>query len=83
MVIGSDAGGIPEYFGSEEAGVLISAGDSAALAKATVDLARAPDRRDRIGKLARERVVANFAGEVVSMKTIELYRKAIAASRRN
>ena len=81
-VIGSDAGGIPEYFGSEETGILISAGDSAALAKATVDLAGDPDRRNRIGRLARERVVANFAGEVVSRKTIELYRKAIAASRR-
>jgi len=53
------AGAIPEVVG-EDAAVLIPPGDPAALAQATMTLAGDPDRRSRLGKTGRQRVIDHF-----------------------
>ena len=57
-VVASAIGTIPEMLGDGELGVLVPAGDVAALAGALDALAADPERRARLGRAAREAAVA-------------------------
>ena len=57
-VVVSDAGGLPEVVG--QAGVVVPAGDANALADRIADLAKSPQERIRLGKLASQRVQDQF-----------------------
>jgi glycosyltransferase involved in cell wall biosynthesis len=59
-VVASDITGIPELVGDGEEGLLVRAGDAVGFAAALAMLARDPDRRARMGRLARRRVEAEF-----------------------
>jgi glycosyltransferase involved in cell wall biosynthesis len=76
-VIGSKAGGIPEYFSSEDEGIVVPVRDHEALADATIDLVRNREKRLKIGQCARDKAVRVYSGQVVAERNIELYRRAI------
>jgi glycosyltransferase involved in cell wall biosynthesis len=59
-VVASDITGIPELVADGQEGILVPVGDAARFADALAALAREPDRRARMGRLARRRVEAEF-----------------------
>lgn len=76
-VIGTSAGGSPEYVAHEETGLVVPPRDSQALAEAIVDLALNKDRRDAMSKRARERSLAQFDREIIAQHAIASYELAI------
>jgi glycosyltransferase involved in cell wall biosynthesis len=74
-VVATDGGALPEVVG--DAGVQVPAADADALATAIVDLLGDPDRRRRLGRRGRERVVQEFAWERAARETARTYRQAI------
>jgi glycosyltransferase involved in cell wall biosynthesis len=59
-VIAADAGGTAELVGSNGAGVLVPPGDADALAAAVRELLGDPERRQRLGEAARQRIESEF-----------------------
>ena len=75
-VVAADAGGTGELLGRDgDAGVLVPAGDSGALADAVEDLLADPGRRDRLGAAARRRIESEFPLE----RMIDRYEAALLA----
>ena len=74
-VVATDGGALPEVVG--DAGVRVPAGDADALATAIVDLLGDPDRRRRLRRRGRERVVEEFAWTDAARGTVQTYRQAI------
>jgi starch synthase len=72
-VVGSRVGGIPEVVAEGKTGLLVPLGDPPALASAinalVTDLPRAAD----MGRLGRERVVAEFGWASIAAQTAALY----------
>jgi glycosyltransferase involved in cell wall biosynthesis len=80
-VIASRIGGIPEVVapaGGAPAGVLVPPGDAEALARAVDELARDAPRRAELGRVARDRAVAEYSIERMTERTVAVYRAAIA-----
>ena len=71
----TDGGALPEVGG--EAGVQVPAAEADALAAASVATTGEPDRRRRLGRRGRERVVQEFAWERAARETARTYRQAI------
>lgn len=76
-VVGSSAGGTREYMVDGESGVVIPPRDSKAIAEALLELLSNDAERERLGRNARERVLANFDRKVIAGQTAALYEKAI------
>jgi glycosyltransferase involved in cell wall biosynthesis len=60
-VVASRVGGIPEIIDDRRSGLLVTPGDSAALAKALDELAASPDLLNELGQRARRTVEARFS----------------------
>ncbi|PZO01805.1 MAG: colanic acid biosynthesis glycosyltransferase WcaL [Hyphomicrobiales bacterium] len=60
-IVATDFAGIPEFVREGIEGVLVAPGDVDALAAALADLARAPDRRESLGRSAHQRLTDTFA----------------------
>ncbi len=73
-VISTRVGGIPELVREGVDGLLIDAGDRAALSSAIVKLGQNVKLRRKMGMAARERVEHNFSKLVVLPKLEQLYR---------
>ena len=78
-VIGTRHGGIPELVG-EDNGILVPEGDTAALARAIVDLMGAPGVWSTLGAAGRRRVVASFDREHILRQTVGAYRRVLTRS---
>ena len=76
-VVGTTAGGMPEYMDFGEAGMLVQPEDSLALARAIITLAKNSELRNRLGYIARKRVEEQYDRRVIARKTTELYKEAI------
>lgn len=74
-VVATDGGALPEVVG--DAGVQVPAENAGALADAVVDLLKEPERRRRLGRRGRERVVEKFDWERAARETARTYRQAI------
>jgi glycosyltransferase involved in cell wall biosynthesis len=75
-VVAADAGGTGELLGRDgETGVLVPAGDAAAMAAAGHDLLDDPERRGRVGDAARRRIEAEFP----LSRMIDRYEAALLA----
>jgi glycosyltransferase involved in cell wall biosynthesis len=82
-VIASDIGGIPEVVGRSGAkGFLVPPGDVPALEETMRALIRDEGARRHVGHAARERVLAEYTVERMVEQTLDVYRVAIARSRR-
>jgi hypothetical protein len=75
-VVSTEVGGIAEMIDHGESGLLCPAGDVEQLASALCFLSDGPDRRARMGALARERVRARFAIQRLARDWDALYEEA-------
>lgn len=71
--VATDIGGIPEVIQDGETGLLVRPGDSAALAKAIVELIDNPDRAKAMGKKGRRRFEQKFTRKTMLSKIEDLY----------
>lgn len=76
-VVASDVGGVAEIVG-DDAGILVPAGDAAALAGAIDALAADSDRRLWMGKAARERFDERFEAGAWVETLRDLYDRIIS-----
>jgi glycosyltransferase involved in cell wall biosynthesis len=74
-VVASDAGGLPEVVENGVTGLVVSRGDSAALAGAIGSLLADPERRLRMGQAGRERALRLFDWDRSAEQFEELYRE--------
>jgi glycosyltransferase involved in cell wall biosynthesis len=74
-VVATNVGGAGEVIESGRNAVLIEPGDVDALAAAVIDLARDPNRRKRLGIVARETVTAKFGADRMVDRHMELYEQ--------
>lgn len=74
-VIGSSSGEIPNVVG--ECGLIVPEGNAEALASALERLAGDAQLRAHFAKLGRERVLENYAWDVIAFKTAQLYRRVL------
>ncbi len=74
--IGMRVGGIPDIIDHGRTGLLVESDDSTGLFEAISDLYHDPDKRYRMGKNGRDRVISCFDWESISRKTIGVYRQA-------
>lgn len=77
-VIASDYGGLPEIVTDGEEGLVVPNGTVAPLAEAIRQLARDAAKRERMGRLGRARVVRDFSLETFALRTVDVYRRALA-----
>lgn len=77
-VVTTRVGGIPELVTDDEDGVLVEAGDVAAIAAALVRLAQQPSERARLGAGARARVQAAYADSTVLPQLERVYAEVSA-----
>ncbi len=78
-LVASDVGALAEVVGRDgRAGILVPAGDVAALAAAVVGLLRDSDLRAGIGAAGRSRAEERFSWSATAQATVDVYRQAIA-----
>ncbi len=76
-VIGSNAGGTPEYIADGETGLVVPAKDSKALAQAIISLVSDEDKRKAMGIRAREKALGLYEKKVIAEKAVASYQLAI------
>jgi alpha-maltose-1-phosphate synthase len=72
-VVGSRVGGIPEVVTDGETGLLVPPDDPASLADALNVLLLDPGHAETMGRLGRERAIADFGWRAIAAQTAELY----------
>ncbi len=80
-VVASAVGGLPEIVEDGRTGLLVAPGDAQALARALVELAGDPERREQMGADARGRALAEFSLDRCADRIDELYRAVIGRHR--
>lgn len=75
VVIGSDAGGIPEVIVNEETGYLFKKGDEEALANLLIIAAQNRIKDEVMTQKAQKRIEEHFNAENYSIKVVEFYKK--------
>jgi len=78
-VLATRAGGIAEAVADGESGVLVEAGNFAALGKSMVRLLRDESLRHKLGEGGRKHVAENFAPEVMVAGNLDVYRELLVA----
>ena len=78
-VIASRVGGIPEFVEDQQTGILITPGDSGALAGAVCELAGDECRRQLLANAARERVRSGYSLEGMIGGVERVYERLLAA----
>lgn len=74
-VITSRVGSVPEVVG--EAGVYVDPNDPQEIAEVVKELLSNPEKREKLGKLARERIVNNFNFEIRKRKISGIIQEAL------
>lgn len=69
--VGTRFGGIPDAIADGETGLLVEPADDAGLAEALIELLADPERTQRMGQAARERVEAQFTWSCVAERFLE------------
>lgn len=75
-VVSSDGGALPEIVA--DAGLVVPAGDSGALADAVAGLLADPERRAALGAAGRERVLREFSWASCARRLVAYYREVLA-----
>ena len=76
-LITTDVPGCREVVTNEKDGLLVPVRDAKALAVAIVHLAEDLDLRERLGKAARQKVLAQFDERIVIQRTLAVYEELI------
>lgn len=74
-LISSDGGALPEVVG--DAGIIVPAGDSAALTEAIAALLENPAERERLGKAGRQHIEDNFCWQLAAERLTAFYQRAL------
>lgn len=77
-VVASAVGGIPTVVAGGETGLLVPPGSPEALAQAVIELAKDPERRERMGEAGRRRA-EEFSLQVMEGRILDLYRELLTA----
>jgi len=80
-VVGFEAGGMGEIIEDGRTGCLAPAGDVEALAAKVALLLDDPGRAEAIGAAARQYVLERHSARAIAERTVEFYRRALAAAR--
>lgn len=80
-VISSDGGALPEVVG--DAGIVVPAGDSDALAKAVASLLDSEALRKKLGAAGRARIETHFCWRLCAEHLVHYYRAIIAGQKRD
>ena len=75
-VIGTSAGGMPEYIDDGVCGTIVPPDDHEALSRAIIDLVKDSEKRQTYGRAARDKTISVFKREVVAAEITELYLQA-------
>ncbi len=81
MVIATDVGGVADVIDNGRTGVIVPPRDPASLARAMIEAANDPRRRQRIAATARQEVSARFSWIRLVDDVDRLYRQALAQKR--
>ncbi|MFL5902051.1 MAG: glycosyltransferase [Solirubrobacterales bacterium] len=76
--VATDAGGVGEVV-TGDTGIVVRRGDVAALASALVEMAADAQRRERCGRVARQRALDRYGAERLLSDIDALYRELVAA----
>lgn len=74
-VIATTGGSLPEVVG--DAGIVVEHSNPDALADAIADLLDNPEKRDELGRKARQRVLDHFKWERTARQVVDIYRQAM------
>jgi L-malate glycosyltransferase len=74
--VSTRVGGISEVVEDNVSGLLVPAGDAAALARAVENMMENPSRRAELGRAARQRAREHFSAEIIVPRYETLYRRA-------
>lgn len=77
-VVGTSAGGMPEYIDDGKNGLIVPPGDSHQLAVALLSLVQDTSRRRQFGMEARNKVLSVFKREVVAAEMTRFYERGLA-----
>ena len=77
-VVASRVGGIPEIVSHRENGLLVEAGDEAALANEIVALLDSPEERIRMGRRGRAKLEERFSVDRMAGATAQLYQRLVS-----
>ncbi len=80
-VVSTHLAGIPELVVQGETGILISPGDSSALANALEQLLHDPDLRSRYGQAGRARIQQHFRIEQTVVPLLEMFENTVSRHR--
>jgi len=76
-VVATDAGGVREAVIDGETGLIVPIKDPVALAGAVLKMARSPEMARRMAMRGKERALKFFTPEVLTEKTLQVYRRAL------
>jgi glycosyltransferase involved in cell wall biosynthesis len=76
-VVATDVGGIPEVLRDGQDGLVVPAGDPAALAAGIDALLRDPERASRLGRTARERVLDEYTVRRMVVRYQQVHREVL------
>ncbi len=79
--VASNAGGIPEVVIEGYTGLLVPPANASAISAATRRLIATPAERAEMGAAARERALREYTMDTMARRTLELYRRCLAAHR--
>ena len=75
--IGIRTGGMPDIIDHDRTGILVEPRSDEGISEAISRLYHDPEKRCRMGKNGRERVISDFSWKDISDKTIEVYRQVL------
>jgi len=81
VVVASDVGGLPEVVHDRRTGLLVPAGDEAALSAAILELAQDAEMRRAMGEAGRVLVASEYTWAQVAERTLEIYSGVQSARR--
>lgn len=76
-VVGTNSGGMATMIASDEVGRLVPPGNPQRIADAVIDLLSEPEKRMRIGRAARQRVLEEFSADRIGIMQEDSYIRAI------
>jgi glycosyltransferase involved in cell wall biosynthesis len=76
-IVASRVGGIPEVVEDGVTGILVPPADSAALSEALLRLLKDPERRKKMGRNGRERVIKLFSWDKTIEATLNVYQDVL------
>lgn len=77
-VVGTSAGGMPEYIDDGQNGLIVPPDNPQQLAAALISLVQNSPKRMRFGAAARHKVLSVFKREVVATEMVTLYQRGLA-----